>query len=402
MTPEPEPASDSRDLSFPGAQAWVEVDRRAISRNVAALNAWLGPSTDVMAVVKANGYGHGLVDAARAALSGGAVCLGVARIDEALSLRSAGVGAPILVLGCGLPEQAEDIVSAGVSQTVSGLEMAAAISAAAVKHGVVGKVHLKIDTGMGRVGTRPEAALDLCHRLLRLDGLDIEGVATHVPWEAPDDLPKIDAQLDRFVVTVDNLHRNGLRPRWRHAANSVATLRSPRAHLDLVRVGLLAYGILPSDTAPAFPLHPALAIRARITQVRALPAGSTISYGATHTVTKPAILALVPVGYADGYPRRLSNRGEVLVRGHRCPVVGAVCMDQIIIDVTALKDVRVGEDVTLLGRMAGDEIAVDQIVQWTGGIPHEVVSQISTRLPRVDPDPDGGRSQEGGRHRAHD
>ena len=367
----------------PETQAWIEIDTGAIERNISALVTWLPTSTRVMAVVKANAYGHGLVPAAQAALAGGAVWLGVARLEEALALRASGIRAPLLVLGASLPEQAQALVAAGISQTVSDLRMAQAMADAAQATSSTAKVHLKVDTGMGRVGVSVADAASACLRLFEMPSLKLEGVSTHLAWEVAEDLDKVEAQLRAFGVALDSCGETLRSPVIRHTANSAITLALPESHYDMVRVGLLTYGIPPTEDAVPYRLEPAMALKARLVQVKQVPAGTTVSYGGTHTVASPARLAIVPVCYADGYSRHLSSTGIAIVRGQRCPVVGVVCMDQTVIDVTGLPNVDVGEEVTLLGRSEWGEISVRQMAQWVGGVPHQVVSQLRTRLPRV-------------------
>jgi alanine racemase len=367
----------------PETQAWVEIDTGAIERNISALVTWLPTSTRVMAVVKANAYGHGLVPAAQAALAGGAAWLGVARVEEALALRASAVTAPLLVLGASLPEQAQALVDAGISQTVSDLRMAQAMADAAQARSSTAKVHLKVDTGMGRVGVSVADTPSACLRLSEMSSLKLEGVSTHLAWEAAGDLDKVEAQLRAFGVALDSCGGMLRSPVIRHTANSAITLALPESHYDMVRVGLLTYGIPPTDDAVPYALEPAMALKARLVQVKQVPAGTTVSYGGTHTAASPARLAIVPVGYADGYSRHLSNTGIAIVRGQECPVVGVVCMDQTVIDVTGLPDVDVGEEAALLGRGEWGEVSVRQMARWVGGVPHQVVSQLGTRLPRV-------------------
>ena len=366
----------------PTRPAWIDIDLSAIAANIAAVKAWVDPHTDVMAVVKANAYGHGLVPAARAALEGGAAALGVALLEEGLALRAAGIRAPVVVLGCALPQQAEALVDADLSQVVSQVDTLRALSRAARARQKPGRVHLKIDTGMGRVGVAPDAVLALAAKIHALPNLVLEGVATHIAWEAARDMPRARQQIARFRASLRALRQAGCQPRWRHAANSVTTVQIPNGHFDLVRVGLLTYGIPPAGGASGLILRPALALKARITQLRDMQPGQTLSYGGTCTLSRPARVGLVPLGYADGYSRRLSNRASVLVRGQRCPVVGAVCMDQFLIDVTDVPAPTVGEEVVLLGPSAPECISVAELAAWMDGIAHEVVSQLAPRLPR--------------------
>jgi len=377
----------------PGRLAWLDVDLRAVVGNLRAVQQWVGPSTGVMAVVKANAYGHGLVPVARAAVEGGAAALGVALLEEGLELRQSGVAAPVVVLGAGLPEQAEALVAAGISQTVSTPEMAKALARAAERLGTRARVHVKIDTGMGRVGTAPEDAAELVTCVLEQPSLELEGIATHIGWDTPEHDGRTIAQAESFHRLLGQLARDcQARPRWRHAANSLVTLQCRPGHLDLVRAGLLTYGIVPSsiptsdprlDRDPLDRLLPALSLRARVTQVRGLPAGHPVSYGGTAVLDRPSRLAVVPIGYADGYPRSATNRGHVLIHNRCCPLVGAVCMDQIVVDVTDVPQAAPGDEVVLIGRQGAEEIGLRDLADRSDAILHEVVSGLSPRLPRV-------------------
>lgn len=363
--------------------AWIEIDLDAITDNISTIKSYVEPKTAVMAVVKANAYGHGLIPATFAALRGGATAIGVALLEEGLELRSHGIEVPIVILGCGLPEQAETLVAAGLSQTVSDKHMLCALSQAACTHKTQAKIHLKIDTGMGRVGITPEESGPLAKNILTFPRLVLEGIATHIGWEKFVDLPKATRQIHRFGVCLQALGQAGLKSRWRHAANSLMTLEMPITHYNLVRIGLLAYGIRPSSAVPNLILRPALTLKARITQLRTMNSGQTLSYGGTFTLKRPSKVALIPLGYADGYPRTLSNKAEVLISGHRCPIIGAICMDQLLVDVTDLSQISTGDEVTLLGRSGSNEITVLELAKKMKGIPHEVVSQLNNRLPRI-------------------
>jgi alanine racemase len=361
--------------------AWIEIDLDAISHNVQQVRRFVGADVRVMAVVKANGYGHGLVESARAALEGGASSLGVALLDEALALRQAGIDAPLLVLGCGLPEHAPDLVRRRIAQVVSDPDMPVALSREAVRQGRPAHIHVKVDTGMGRVGCPVSDAPAFLRQVASLPNLTLEGVATHFPQSDAARLPDIEAQLARFLKMLDRLEGSPIR--CRHAASSAVTTLLPRAHLDTVRVGLLVYGIPPLDGPCPIPLRPALTLKARITQVKPVPAGWPVSYGETFVTRRPSRLAIVPVGYADGYPRRLSNCGEVLIRGRRCPIRGRVCMDQCVVDVTDLRGVSVGDEAVLLGEQGMERISVWDLTRAIDGAPHEIVACLSPRLPRI-------------------
>ena len=355
--------------------AWLEIDLSAIGHNIGAIKEAMG--TDVMAIVKANAYGHGLVPVARAALSGGANALGVALLQEGLTLRSAGIESPIVVLGPALPDQANALINANLSQVVSDASQIEALAKAEKKENRAAQVHLKIDTGMGRVGTAPQNAPELAQQIADDPHLILEGLATHIAWEC-ENLDHTRTQIACFTNCLAQMAH--LKPRWRHVANSVTAVHVAQARFDLVRAGLLLYGIPPSGGAGNLCLRPALSLHARITQVRGLLPGQKLSYGGTFTVQRPSRIALLPLGYADGYNRRLSNCAHALVRGQACPVVGTVCMDLTLIDVTDVPGIAPGEPVVLLGQMGHQRITVGDLAQWMDGIPHEVVAQLSTRL----------------------
>jgi len=360
--------------------AYLEIDLSAISANIAAVCAFVGPSVAAMAVIKANAYGHGLIPVGRAALCGGARALGVAMLQEGLTLREAGVCAPIIVLGPALPEQAEALVAANLSPVVSGTESIHALSRAAKARKTRASLHLKIDTGMGRVGAPPDQALELARRIAADPYLDLEGIATHIAWERAEDMHRARAQIAQFKTCLNALP--GLSPRWRHAANSAIAVHLPEARFDMVRVGLLTYGLPPTGGASGLCLRPALSLKARIIQIRHIPPGQTLSYGGTFTAKRPSRIALLPLGYADGYSRRLSNRAHVLIRGQRCPVVGTVCMDLTLVDITDLPPIAPGEEAVLLGQSGAETIAVADLAVWMDGIAHEVIAQLGARLPR--------------------
>lgn len=363
--------------------AWVRIDRAAIRSNVAAISEHVGPDVDVMSVVKANGYGHGLIEAARAAVEGGAACLGVATVAEGLTLRENDITVPIVVLGAALPAQAEDTVRATLSRVVSTEDDITPLAAAAKALGAHAHVHLKLDTGMGRVGIYPEDVAPLLDQIRQTDRVVLEGLMTHVGW-GDEQTSQRASQIADFAKQIDILHADlPQSPRWTHAANSLVTLTQPAAHHNLVRVGLLTYGIPPTDNAHPLleRLHPALSIRATLTQIRTLRPGQPVSYGGTSVVDRPTRAAIVPVGYGDGYPRTSRPAGHVLLRGRPCPILGVVCMDQFVIDVTET-DARVGDEVVLLGTSEGRTLTAIDVARASGRIPYEIVAGLTSRLPR--------------------
>jgi len=363
--------------------AWVEVDTAAMRRNAAAVCRLVGAGVQVMAVVKADGYGHGALAAARAALEGGASWLGVASVEEGAQLRAQGIAAPVLVLGCGLPDQAAQVVEQGLTQTLATGEMARALSAAAVGAGAEVGVHIKVDTGMGRLGVLPHQAAAFARLANDLPGLRVEGMCSHLATADDDDPTCARAQARRFQQTLAELAAQGIEPPLRHLANSAAVVRFPEMHFDLVRAGLLIYGLNPlRRPLTELDLVPALAWKTRIACVRRVPAGQPLSYGGLYVTPRPSRIACLPVGYADGFPRALTNVGTVLVGGRRCPVVGAVCMDQTLVDIGDA-DAQVGDEVVLIGEQARERITANDLAAAQGTVVHEVVARLGKRLPRI-------------------
>ncbi len=368
---------------------WTEIDLDAIRHNLRRMQAITG--TNVMAVVKANAYGHGALAVARAAAQAGAAWLGVARPAEGLELRAAGLELPILVLGATPPEGAAEAIQSDLSLTVFDLDLARAYAAAAHRLGRAARLHLKIDTGMGRLGARPGQALELMRAVTALEGAELQGIFTHYanadlltsPGGGEGQIPSHD-QLARFQSVLSALLAEDLRPPLVHTANSAAALTMPGARYDLVRVGIALYGLNPSPSVPCPPgFRPALQWKAAVAQVKTLPPGHGISYGSEYTTTEKETVAVVPVGYADGYRRVPKNVNEVLIRGRRAPVRGRVCMDQIVVGVSHIAGARPGDEVVLLGPQGADAITADDLAHRWGTINYDITSGIMARVPRV-------------------
>jgi len=361
------------------------IDLDAVAHNTRELKRIASPRAELMAVVKADAYGHGIREVAGTCLENGATRLGVAILDEALVLRSAGLDAPILVLGPLFPYQAETAVRSGVAATVSTPGEAAALGDAARRAGLVARVHVKVDTGMSRLGVFPDAAgAAAVERVASTPGVEVEGIYTH--FAAADEADKSHArhQFELFLGFLDGLRRRGLEFPLRHAANSAALLDMPETHLDMVRPGVLIGGIWPSaEVRRIAGLRPAMALRTSVGFVREVPAGSTVSYGCTYRTASPAVLATLPLGYCDGYKRLLSNSAEVLVHGSRAPVRGRVCMDQTIIDVSDIPAVRAGDEVIALGRQGDEEVTADDLAALAGTIGYEIVTTVGRRVARL-------------------
>lgn len=371
-------------LGRPGRPTWVEVDLEAVAGNVRAIAERVGPGVEVMAVLKADAYGHGAARIAHTALHNGASWLGVACLGEALELRRAGIGAPILALGYTPPWQAREAVLADAVTTLFSREVAQALSRAAVDVGRTARAHIKVDTGMGRLGLLPDEVAPFVREVVALPGLEVEGIFTHMAAADEDDPAYTLWQLERFEGVLAALRAEGLLPPRVHAANSAATLRFPQSHYTMVRVGLAIYGLNPSRhvLAPEG-FSPALRFACQVAQVKELPADSYVSYGCTFRTERPSRIAVIPVGYADGFRRAPTHWGHVLVRGQRAPIVGRVCMDQTMIDVTDIPGVRPGDEVVLIGAQGADAITVDEVAERLGTINYEVVSEILARVPRV-------------------
>jgi alanine racemase len=374
-------------------QIWAEVNLDAIAHNIAQLRARLAPRVRMLAPVKANAYGHGLVPVARHVAQCGVHMLGVARYEEGVALRRAGITAPILIFGQTPPQAVPQLLANDLTATVFSTMAARQLSdAARGAHGRL-KVHIKIDTGMGRLGLLADglrldlAADDISEitALVRMAGLEAEGIYTHF---ASADMPdKSDAgrQLDRFVDLLDRLAAAGVHFQLRHAANSAAIFTMPESHLDMVRPGIALYGLYPCDDIDrrATLLKPAMALKARIVHIKPVPAGFKISYGGTYTTPTATTIATIPVGYADGYFRALSSRGQMLVGGLRAPVVGRVCMDLTMLDVGHIPKAEVGSEVVILGSQGKETISAEEIAHLLNTIHYEVVSTIMARVPRV-------------------
>jgi len=362
---------------------WVEVDLSALKANFATLKKRLPPGIKTMVAVKANAYGHGLVPVSRKLVSCGADYLGVACVDEALILRQSGIKTPILNLGAFLKTDVKAMITWDISATVVDWASAKLLDAGAAKLGRKAKVHVKVDTGMGRIGCWHEEADDLIIKLCALPHLDIEGMFTHFPV-ADSDESFTRSQIAMFCALVDKLQIMGVQIPLKHTANSMAVMGFKDAHFNLVRPGLAVYGMYPSDDLmKTIDLEPVLSFKTKVVYLKEVCRGRSISYGRTHVTPKKTKIATLPVGYGDGYNRLLSNKGQVLIHGRLCPVVGVVCMDQTMVDVGHLKDVKVGDDVVLIGSQKGRTIRAEDIARLCHTIPYEVICWISPRVPRV-------------------
>lgn len=356
---------------------WAEIDLSALIDNLRLLRKRVGSRVKIMFVVKANAYGHDAVLCSLAAQKYRAAdWLGVSSVEEGLVLRTAGVTLPILVLGSLYPF--ESVLAAAaydLTPIVASLESAKRVAEAALRLRRKINIHVKVDTGMGRIGLRPEAAVALMRELAPLKGIRVQGVYTHMA-KAEDDALFTGRQLSAFKRVLKALDKEGIRPPLVHAANSAAALRHVGSRFDLIRPGLAAYGLYEG-------FKPVLTLKSKIVYIKTTPPGATVSYGATWRAKRVSRIATLPIGYGDGYSRAVSNRASVLVGGKRCPVVGRVTMDQTMIDVTAVPRARVGDDAVLIGRQDDAVIPAAELARLCDTIPYETATALSSRVPRV-------------------
>jgi alanine racemase len=372
--------------------AWVEISTRALENNARRLKEIIGAQTELMVMVKANAYGHGAVECARAALRGGATWLGVYAVGEGIELRDAGIHAPILILGPTMPEALPAALANDLTLTLPSRDYVLPLVDAARALKRRARVHVKIDTGMTRLGFDAGNAVSEILRAAQSEHVEVEGVLTH--FAVADD-PNARGtphwgeqftrqQLETLVRIADEVERAGIALKYRHAANSPGALYYRHPRLNLVRSGILFYGLHPSSDAPRpAGFEPALAFKTRVALVREVPAGRFVSYGATFETQRPSRIAVLMVGYADGFRRKPNHYGEVLVRGARAPIVGRVCMDQTMIDVTDIPAVEIGDEVVLIGKQGDEELSAEEVGERLGTNNYETVTTISARVPRV-------------------
>ncbi|HMC39216.1 MAG TPA: alanine racemase [Acidimicrobiales bacterium] len=369
--------------------AWAEVDLAAIRHNASVLAAWAAPAR-LCAVVKAGGYGHGAAEVAHAALAGGAAWLAVALVEEGRELRQAGITAPVLVLSEPPADAMSEVVAAALTPTIYTAAGLAALRRAAVASAAAGAstpfpVHVKVDTGMHRVGAAPGAAVALAAEVAADPALALEGFWTHLAVSDEVDHPFNDLQFDRYDIAVNQLAETGVRPAIRHASNSGGALWHPRGRYDMVRCGIALYGLAPAASGPPHPeLRPAMSLKARVSYAKEVAAGERLSYGLRYELPEDSVVVTVPLGYADGIPRRLSAAGgHVLIGGRRRPLAGTVTMDQILVDCGPGAAVQAGDEVVLIGRQGEESIGAWEWAVATDTIAYEVVCGISGRVPRI-------------------
>jgi alanine racemase len=360
------------------------VDLTALAHNLAQFRRILSPRCDVLAVVKANAYGHGAIETSRTLIRHGVTRLAVFSTEEGVALRQAGIPVPIIVLGPVFQEQFGDLFDHHLTPVVSDLSILTALAQATASRGVSHSIHLKIETGMGRLGLTEDelVALILSHKFP--SSLRLEGLMTHLADADGTDLAATEEQIRRFNRALKVVLERGFQVPLVHVSNSGGAVRFPSAHFSLVRPGIMLYGyhtLPPTIQAPD--LRPVLSLKTRIAQLRTIQSGGTVSYNRTFTARRPTRIAVLPIGYANGLSRRLSNRGSVLIRGQRAPIAGLVCMDMVMVDVTEIPDAAVGDETVIIGLQGNDEITASDIAKWTDTIPYEVLCAIGSQIPRL-------------------
>ena len=371
-------------VSSPGHDTVAITDLAAYKRNIQKILSYIGESVRLMAVVKANAYGHGMAECAQTALQTGASMLGVAFGSEGAKLRSSGITAPVHVLA----QESFDVISTLIDNdliiSLTSFTMLDELQKVLAQNKRTCRVHIKVDTGMGRIGIQPDDAPKLVEKAWNTPGITVEGIFTHFP-SADEDRDRFSLnQIEIFNGLLRELTSRGIRPKLAHMCNSAGTLKFPEAHFDLVRPGIMTYGLIPyPGSEEKLTLDPVMSFKSKIAFIKEVPSGFAVSYGGTFVTKRPSRLATVPVGYADGYNRHLSNKGKAIVNGTTVPVVGRVCMDQTVFDITDAGDVREGDPIILIGKDGDKRITAEDHAQIAGTISHEIVTGITSRVFRI-------------------
>ena len=373
-------------------RAWAEINLDTIAHNISNIRKRVASPTKLLVVIKADGYGHGYKEVAKIAVENGADFFGVASADESMQLRRNGFTTPILILGPVDDDEFEDVIDSGVSMTVFDKDTAEKISCVATNLGKEAKIHIKIDTGMSRIGyvatDDSQSWNDISDEIIKISQLPnilVEGIFTHF---AKADTPQSDftsVQFKRFVSLCEELEKRGLHIPIRHCCNSGGIVNFPQYHLDMVRSGIITYGYMPSEDTDltSFDLKPSMQLKSKVTDVKRIGAGIGVGYGGTYETEKPIDVATFGIGYADGYFRSLSNKAQVIVGGKKVNIIGRVCMDQTLADVTEIKNIKIGDDDILFGADGNNTITVDSVATLAGTINYEVLSVVGKRVPRV-------------------
>ncbi len=367
-------------------RTWAEVDLDAIAHNIKEIRKITNPNAQIMAVVKADAYGHGFLEVTKTLLENGADRLAVAVLQEGKQLRSRGVKVPILILGASSEESVEDLINFDITPSVFAFDFAKALSYEAERKEKVTKIHIKIDTGMSRIGflagENNEEIVEEILKISKLPYIEIEGIFSHFATSDEYDKTYTLLQYDRFMDVCNKLEEKGLHIPIRHICNSAGIMMYPEMHLDMVRPGVILYGMYPSNEVDKsrLDLIPAMTLKSTITHIKEVEAGRGVSYGKEYITDKRTKIATVPIGYADGYLRKLAKEGKMIVRGMKVPVIGRICMDQCMIDVTNVHNIDKGDEVIIFGR---EGVTVDDLAHWLDTINYEVSCVIGRRIPRI-------------------
>jgi alanine racemase len=363
-------------------KTWAEIDLDTLRSNIRYIQQKLGQDIHIMAVVKCNAYGHGAMEVSQVAHDLGISALGVSSLFEGIEIRQRLKDIPIVVLSSGMSGQAGEFITHNLSPLVCSWEMVNALSRVAKKKGMRAKIHIKIDTGMGRIGVWHERADEFVREVYKIPELEIEGVCSHFATADEEDLSFAQKQLEWFNRFLEKI--KDIPIKYKHISNTGAIFNLPLSHMNMIRPGLALYGVYPSNYVMGTEkLRPVLSLKTKIAFLKKIPPGRTLSYGRTYTTEKEMVVATLPVGYGDGYPRYLSNRGHVLIRGEKAKILGTVTMDQIMVDVTHIKDVRVEDIAVLIGKQGNEEITVGEIAENGSTIPYEIFTSINKRVQRV-------------------
>lgn len=365
-------------------RAWVEIDLDRLKENFRKVKEWVGPDKRILVAVKADAYGHSSVAVSKALAVEGVSVLGVASLEEAIEIKRGGAGVPVLILSPSSFMEIPEIVTEGFTSTVSNIEYARRLSGVAGAMDRKMEVHIEVDTGMGRTGVNYSGAADFIQQVCELDSIQVEGIFTHFASAEASDKTFALEQLKRFTQVLEDLRSRSVEIPMVHAANSASLLDLRESHFNMVRPGLVIYGMYPSKWVKRqIDVRPVMTFKARVAHLNSIRRGETVSYGRTYTAPKDSTVAVVSVGYGDGYSRALSNKGEVLIRGKRFNIVGVVCMDLTMVDVTGHPEIRVGDEVVLIGSSGEEEISADELARLSGTITYDVTCSVGPRVPRV-------------------
>lgn len=364
----------------------ANIDLDAICSNLKETRKIINQDTKIMAIVKADAYGHGMIPVVKALDAMGIDAYGIAILEEGIELRKAGIKKPLLILGFTPSPMYPDLVEYDITQTVFKYDMAKEISDVAMSMNKIANIHIKLDTGMSRIGFQiDEESLNTILDIAKLPGIKISGIFTHFACADEKDKTSAHKQLSEFNDFIKKLEDSGLYIPMKHISNSAAIMDLPEANMDMVRSGIATYGLYPSEEVQKgrLALRPALELKTNVVFIKDVPAGVGVGYNSTYITTKKTTIATIPVGYGDGYPRQLSSKGRVLINGQYAPIIGRICMDQFMVDITGLKDIKEGDVVTLVGRDGDEFISVEEVAALSGSFNYEFICNIGKRIPRV-------------------